>query len=114
VIYGSLVSKFSGAGHRALICKACQAKPKAEIDAIQQAEEIYGFLRQSHISVKNLDRLHALTSSPDQRVADWANITLEVALIKPYKRKRLGFLAAAHPELLKKLEESGLILAHGD
>lgn len=106
--------KFSGAGHRALICKACQAKPKAEIEAIQHAEEVYGFLKQSHISAKNVNRLRVLALSPDQQVADWATITLEVALIKPYKRRRLGFLAGANPELLRKLEESGLIFAHGD
>jgi len=41
-----------------------------------------------------------------------ASIVLEVARVKPYKTKRLGFLARNHRALLHKLEETGLILAH--
>jgi hypothetical protein len=41
-----------------------------------------------------------------------AGIVLEVARVKPHKKRRLKFLAKENRELLYKLEESGLIMAH--
>jgi len=32
--------------------------------------------------------------------------------VRPYKKRRLKFLAQEQPELLRKLEETGLVLAH--
>jgi hypothetical protein len=68
-----------------------------------------GFLRQSHISNKNVARLEQLTKSEEPRVARLAAIILEVARVTPYKRRRLKILARKHRDLLRKLGETGLI-----
>jgi len=86
--------------------------PKAEREAIEQADEIYNFLDQSHISDLNVKRLEALVQSPNPKTAELAGIVLEVARAKPYKKRRLQVLAEKRPDLLAKLEETGLIDAH--
>ena len=53
-----------------------------------------------------------MAKSDNPQVASLAEIALEVARIKPYKTRRLKFLAQKHPELLRKLEDTGLVLAH--
>lgn len=105
--------KFSGKGHRSHICKDCQKMPKEERDAIDQYREIYGYLKQSHISSKNLIRLRQLASSANQQTALMAQVALDVAQIKPHRRGRLKHIAAVNRELLGKLEDTGLIQAHG-
>jgi hypothetical protein len=52
--------KFSGRGHRDHICKDCQRPPREERDRVTCLDELYGFLEQSHISQKNIDRLGIL------------------------------------------------------
>jgi len=74
--------------------------------------EIFGYLKQSHISDKNVKRLKQLVDSESDKIAKLANIVLEVADVKPYKRRRLKVLARERRDLLQKLEETGLILAH--
>jgi hypothetical protein len=86
--------------------------PKAERDELEQEDEIFGFLKQSHISDKNIARLKILVSSENPRIAELAAIALEVAMVKPYKKRRLKVLAKEQKELLRKLDETGLILAH--
>jgi hypothetical protein len=53
-----------------------------------------------------------MAKSDNPQVASLAEIVLEVARLKPYKTRRLKFLAQKHPELLGKLEDTGLIFAH--
>jgi hypothetical protein len=48
---------------------------------------------------------------PCLQVARLATIVLDVARVKPYKTRRLKFVAQKHPELLGKLRDTGLILA---
>jgi hypothetical protein len=103
--------KFSGKGHRRHICKQCSRLPKEEIWRREVLEEIGGFLSQSNISKKNLDRLTELAASENEQVAELARIVLEIGKVRPGKRKRLAFLARNHRELLDKLEETGLIYA---
>jgi hypothetical protein len=86
--------------------------PKEERDASEQSEEIFGYLSQSHISARNIARLRTLASSSDQRTAELAGIALEVALVKPYKKQRLKYLAKERKDILEKLRKSGLIMAH--
>ena len=74
--------------------------------------EIFGYLKQSHISEKNVKRLKQFVDSESDKIAKLANIVLEVADVKPYKRRRLKVLARERRDLLQKLEETGLILAH--
>ena len=44
--------------------------------------------------------------------AELAGLVLEVAKVKPYKKRRLTALARERRDLLEKLETTGLILAH--
>ena len=104
--------KFSGKGHKNHICKDCSKKPRTEIDSIDQGEEIFGFLHQSNISKKNINRLAILKASSNKEISELASIAFEVAKVKPCKRRRLKFLAREHHDLLIKLRKSGLILAH--
>lgn len=86
--------------------------PKAERESIEQKEEIFNFLKQSHISPKNMSRLELLRGSEDEEVSMLAGIVLEVANVKPHKKRRLKVLAHERRDLLEKLDETGLILAH--
>jgi hypothetical protein len=86
--------------------------PQEKRDAIEEQEEIFGFLKQSRISEKNIARLKTLATSPNSQTAELADIVLEVALVKPYKRRRLKVLAGQRRDLLQKLWETGLIFAH--
>jgi ribosome-binding protein aMBF1 (putative translation factor) len=104
--------QFSGKGHRIHVCKRCNAKPKSERQAIEDKDDIFGFMRQSHISERNVARLEQMTKSKDPQVASLAAIVLKVARVKPYKTRRLKFLAQMHPELLRNLEDAGLVPAH--
>ena len=103
---------FSGKGHQIHICKRCARLPKEEREKILFEDEIFKFLKQSHISEQNVSRLRILAASPYERIAELAEIVLEVAEIKPYKKKRLKELAGKRRDLLQKLEDTGLILAH--
>jgi hypothetical protein len=104
--------KFSGKGHRIHICKKCAQRPKEEIEKIEQGQEIYNFLSQSHISKKNITRLNILKESENPKISEYASIVLEVAKVRPYKKRRLKILARENRPLLKKLRDTGLIMAH--
>ncbi len=104
--------KFSGKGHRNHICKKCAGLPKEKLEEIEQNNEFYGYLKQSNISKKNMVRLQNLSTSSNKKIAEMASIVLEVGRVKPHKRKRLKFLAREHKDLLRRLDETGLILAH--
>ena len=104
--------KFSGKGHKNHICKKCARLPKEKLKEIDQENEIFGYLRQSNISKKNLARLKNLSTSSNKEIAELASIVLEVGRVKPHKRRRLKYLARENKELLRKLDETGLILAH--
>ena len=67
---------------------------------------------QSHISKKNVERLIILADSENKKISELAGIVLEVAKIKPYKKRRLKVLTRERRDLLEKLDETGLIFAH--
>ena len=104
--------KFSGKGHKNHICKDCAKLPKEEIDETDQMDEIFKYLQQSSISLKNIGRLTKLANSPNAEIAEHAAIVLEIGKVKPHKNGRLKLLARKHRDLLHKLEETGLIMAH--
>ena len=104
--------RFSGKGHKIHVCKRCQKLPKSERRAIEDQDDIFGFMHQSHISKKNVARLERLAKSETLQVASLAAIVLEVARVTPYKRRRLKILARNHRDLLRRLEETGLVFAH--
>lgn len=104
--------QFSGRGYKVHVCKKCAAMPKDLRDEIETREEIFGYVSQCHISDRNVARLKTIALSSNPQLRDLACIVLEVAAVKPYKTRRLAFLARHHRELLTKLEETGLIVAH--
>ena len=104
--------KFSGKGHRSHVCKDCARMPKEKRDAIEHEEEIFGYLKQSHISENNIDRLKTLATWRNPHIAELATIVIEIAKVKPYKKRRLKVLARERRDLLDALERTGLIVAH--
>jgi succinylglutamate desuccinylase len=86
--------------------------PKPNRDAIEQEEEIFNYLKQSHISATNTARLRTLAASDAPRLAELAAIVIEVAEVKPFKKRRLQVLARERRDLLDALERTGLIAAH--
>jgi hypothetical protein len=86
--------------------------PTEERKAIDHADEIFGYMGQSHISSKNVARLRALADSPNRQTAELADIVLQVAEVKPYKKRRMKVLGRERPDLLRRVNESGLFLAH--
>ena len=56
-------------------------------------DEICRFMRQSHILEKNVVRLEQIVKSENPHVARLAAIVLRVARVKPYRTRRLKFLA---------------------
>lgn len=105
--------KFSGKGHSKHICKDCAKIPKEKQEEIDQESEIFNYLKQSSISQRNIIKLKKLSSSSNTKIAELAKIVLEVAHVKPHKKRRLKVLAKERKDLLEKLEETGLIFAHG-
>jgi len=66
--------------------------PREEREALEQWDEVSGFLNQSRISPKNRQRLAALTKSPSAEVAKQAELILEIARVTPYRKRRLKIL----------------------
>jgi len=100
--------QFSGHGHTIHVCRQCARKPKEGKELTSLEDELFGYMSQSNISKKNIARLKELSQGASQEVADLARIILEVAAIRPHKKGRLAFLVQNHPDLLGKLEKSGL------
>jgi hypothetical protein len=96
--------KFTGRGHRNLICKDCQRLPRDQRDRIECIDELFGFLDQSNISSKNIARLEILAQHASSEVKNLALLVLEVARVKPHKRRRWKFLAQNHSELFLRLK----------
>ena len=59
-----------------------------------------------------MTRLKELSEYSNRRIAEHASLVLEIARIKPYKRRRLKVLTEKRRDLLKKLEDTGLIYTH--
>ena len=58
--------QFSGKGHKNHICKKCSGMPKEKQEATEQKVEIFGYLKQSNISKKNISRLKTLSISSNE------------------------------------------------
>jgi hypothetical protein len=96
--------KFSGRGRRNHVCKDCQRLPHDQRDQIERMDELCGFLDQSNISRKNIARLEILAQHTSSEVKDLALLVLEVAHVKPHKRRRWKFLEQKHSELFLRLK----------
>ena len=64
-------------GHRMHVCKKCARRPKEEIAEIEQGQEIYNFLSQSHISKKNITRLNILKESENTKISEYEALYLK-------------------------------------
>jgi sugar phosphate isomerase/epimerase len=84
--------------------------PREKRDALMREREILGFLEQSHISPRNLERLRALARSQNTRIADLAHLVLDVGAATPHRRRRIRILARERRDILKRMEEAGLIM----
>lgn len=96
---------FSGKGHKQCICKKCQKKPKEEISLIETEEELLNYWKQSNISALNIARLKKLTQFPDEDIQKLAHLTLDVATVKPHKRRRMKWLKQNKRELYLRVRE---------
>ena len=101
--------RFSGKGHARHICKQCARLPKERRDRVQALRDIERFLHQSIISAGNVARLRRLCGSSDEDVRRKAALVLEVALVRPGKRRRWAILARTNPGLVDRLTEEGLL-----
>lgn len=100
--------KFSGKGHRAHVCKDCWKLPPAQREKIETEDEVVGFLRQSRISRKNLQRLAELSGHADAGIRHLAGLVRRVAEISEGKRKRWGKIRALDPALYRECLDENL------
>lgn len=101
---------FGGKGRRAHICRGCRRLPREQQETLLNENEIRGILEQSHISKKNAARLRTLAQSENERIAKLAAVMLEVARFAPYRRRRMRILAHERCDVLRRMEEVGLVL----
>ena len=100
---------FGGKGRRSVVCKKCRSKGKSYVDRVFVDQEISGFLEQSNISKKNIARLKVLLKSENSDLAEKAALVLEVARVKPGKKRRFKTLKKSHPELFLRLAKAHLL-----
>jgi hypothetical protein len=103
-----------GAGERTRICRRCRQIPRTLRQAQLQEAEIRGFLEQSRMSAKNVARLRMLAQSENARIAELAAVALEVALLRPGRRRRLSYLARERRDVIARMEATALIPARLD
>lgn len=100
--------QFGGKGLRAVICSKCRQRPKVEQQRILATDEVHGFLQQSNISAKNIQRLAELASIEDAEFSRLRTLVLEIATVQPRKRRRWKRLQQDHSELYNRITDSGL------
>lgn len=91
------------------ICKKCNILPNQRTEERNLLDEIFTIFTQTRISQKDELRLKALSTSKYSKVSQHAALILEIAQIRSYKKGRHNFLEQNHPELVKKMEEAGLV-----
>lgn len=79
--------------------------PPDERDHIERMDELCGFLEQSNISAKNIARSKILTQHASSEVSHLAALVLDIARVKPHKRRRWKFLAHNHFDLFVRLKK---------
>jgi hypothetical protein len=84
--------------------------PREKRDAVLHEREILALLDQSHISPKNLARLRFLGQSENTGIANLAHLVLDVGAATPYRRRRIRILARERRDILKRMQETGLIM----
>jgi hypothetical protein len=108
-----LRDEFPGKADKGRVCKACATVSTGERLGIRHEEEIYHFLRQAGLTKKTRERLEYLAQSKNAKTQELAKLMLQVVDIAPYKKGRLKLLSELAPDLLKKLQEMGLVASYG-
>jgi len=67
--------------------------PLANGRPIEDMSDILRFVYQSHIPDRNVARLEKMGKSQNPQVASMAAMALKVAKVKPYRTRRIKFLA---------------------
>ena len=92
------------------LCRACGARPKAENLrrlAIRKADETLShFLCQKNISAANIETIRSFQHLDDPKLREFTDLVLEIALVKPRKRRRWMSLAEKHPEIMQRVRAS--------
>ena len=99
--------KFGGKGYAASVCRDCRQLPKAEQQRILATDEVWGFLYQTNISAKNIARLESLASIEDPDFQELRTLVLEIARVRPQKRKRWKNVWLERPDLYRKVIAAG-------
>lgn len=90
------------------ICRQCEARPKAENirwRTIRKATEtVDHFLWQKNISERNIATLGSFLEIDDPDLHEYVELTLEIARLKPRKRRRWKWLREKYPDLLARIE----------
>ena len=94
---------FSGKGHSRMICKRCKRLPKEVLSEKMALEELFGFWEQSNISKKNKKRIKELLTSPSLAVQSFAQLTADVANVKPHRRRRAPWLYKHNRNLYQRV-----------
>jgi hypothetical protein len=103
---GIVPTRSSPDGAIAIIyAKIVSVCPRDQREYVDRMDELYGFLEQSNISRKNIVRLEILAQHVNNDVRHLAMLILEVARVKPHKRRRWKFLAHNHFGLYLRLKE---------
>ena len=89
------------------ICGRCEARPKAENikwKAISEAREtLFGFLLQRNISERNVSTAKLLFEIDDLDLREFVELVLDIARLKPHKRRRWKWLHEHCPEILDRV-----------
>lgn len=102
--------RLSGKGHARLIWKECSRLPKEEIQKERDTRFLYQLLFKQHrISQKNIRMLQAMCEKYSGNLQQQADAVLQLAQIRPNKKKRFGYIYHNHRELYDRLVSLRLI-----
>ena len=99
--------QFGGKGERASTCSKCRHRPKEERRRILAIEEVHGLLNQSRISAKNIKRLEELVAIDDAEFQSLRSLVLQIATVRPGKRRRWKAIQQQHADLFKQIVDCG-------
>ena len=92
------ISYFKGEWRAKGICHDCvNAMPARR--RWRAIESVSRYLEQRNISERNIAHVEEMCEHEDAEVSNMAKFVLEVARVKPHRRRRLRFLAEHHPHL---------------
>jgi len=69
--------------------------------------EVWGFLKQTNISARNIARLESLSSIKDAAFQKFRRLVLEIARVRPRKRQRWKNVRREYPDLYRKVVAAG-------